>query len=136
VESRKVNSGGKAWDPHLRSSSTVRGYTLQAKDGKIGHVDDFVFDDDTWAIRYMIVDTRDLWPGKKVLISTRWIERVSWDESTVFVNLLRETIKYSPQYTEEALPTRDYETKLHEHYRRDGYWVVETEEKVLAAAQK
>lgn len=40
----KVNSGGKAWDPHLRSSSMVSGYNIQAKDGEIGHIDDFVID--------------------------------------------------------------------------------------------
>jgi len=68
------------------------------------------------AIRYLIIDTRNWWPGKKVLVSTQWIERVSWSESTVFVNLLRETIKQSPEYTEELLITRDYETRLHRHY--------------------
>jgi uncharacterized protein YwbE len=125
-ESSKVNSGGRAWDPHLRSSSTVHGYTIQAKDGEIGHIADFVVDDETWSIRYMIVDTQNWWPGKKVLVSPRWIERVSWAESKVFVNLLRETIKQSPEYTEEALITRDYENKLHKHYGRDGYWAVET----------
>jgi hypothetical protein len=123
VEASKVNSGGKPWDPHLRSASKERGYNLQAKDGDIGHVDDFIIDDETWAIRYMVADTRNWWPGKKVLISPRWIERVSWEESKVFVDLLRETIKMSPEYTEEALLTRDYEAKLHEHYKREGYWI-------------
>jgi len=136
VESSEVNSGGKAWDPHLRSASTVRGYNIQAKDGEIGHIDDFVIDDETWAIRYMVADTQNWWSGKKVLISPRWIERVSWEESKVFVNLLRETIKLSPEYTEEALLTRDYETKLHRHYDREGYWIIETEKKVFIAALK
>jgi hypothetical protein len=125
-KSGELHSGGKAWDSRLRSSSMVSGYSIRAKDGEIGHVDDFVIDDETWAIRYMIADTRNWWPGKKVLISPQWIERVSWDESKVFVNLLRETIKLSPKYTEEALLTRDYETKLHDHYGREGYWIVES----------
>ena len=135
-EESNINSGGKAWDPHLRNSSTVRGYNIHAKDGEIGHVDDFIIDDETWAIRYMIVDTRNWWPGKKVLISPRWIERVSWEESKVFVNLLRETIKLSPEYTEESLLSRDYETKLHKHYVREGYWTAEEGKRVLAASLK
>lgn len=69
--------------------------------------------------------TRNWWPGKQVLISPEWIEHVSWSESKVFVNLTREAIKQSPEYMEESLPTRDYETELHSHYNRHGYWVDE-----------
>jgi len=122
VETSKVNTDGKAWDPHLRSSSAVRGYTIHANDGEIGHVDDFIIDDETWAICYIIVDTKNLWPGKKVLISPRWVKRISWDESKVFVDLLCEIIKQSPEYSEESLLTRNYEIGLHRHYEREGYW--------------
>ncbi|HEY5505416.1 MAG TPA: PRC-barrel domain-containing protein [Sedimentisphaerales bacterium] len=115
--------GEKAWDPHLRSTDNVRGYEIQAIDGEIGHVEDYVIDDETWAIRYLIVGTRNWWPGKKVLVSPQWIERVSWSESKVFVNLSREAIKQSPEYTEASLLTRDYEIGLHGHYDRKGYWI-------------
>jgi hypothetical protein len=117
--------GEKAWDPHLRSTQEVSGYHIQAADGEIGHVEDFIFDDETWAIRYLIIDTRNLWSGKKVLVSPQWIERVTWSDSKVFVNLSCEAIKQSPEYTEESLLTRDYETRLHRHYNRQGYWVDE-----------
>ena len=122
---KEVNPGGKAWDAHLRSTRTVSTYNLQTTDGDLGHVGDFVIDDRTWAIRYLIVDRRNWWPGKKVLISPQWIDRVSWTESKVFVNLSREAIKESPEYTEESLLSRDYEIKLHQHYNRQGYWVDE-----------
>jgi uncharacterized protein YrrD len=114
---------------HLRSTADVTGRDIQAKDGEIGHVGDFVVDDETWAIRYLIVDTRNWWPGKKVLIAPRWIERISWAESKVFINLTRDAIKGAPEYTDETLITRDHEIKLHRHYERDGYWAGE-----LAAA--
>jgi sporulation protein YlmC with PRC-barrel domain len=112
----------KAWDPNLRSTHDVCGHHIQATDGEIGHVEDFIIDDETWAIRYLIVGTRNWWPGKKVLVSPRWIERVSWSDSKVFINLHRETIQKSPEYTEESLLTRDYEVGLHRHYNRKGYW--------------
>jgi hypothetical protein len=121
----KSTVGEKAWDPQLRSTHEVSGYHIQAADGEIGHVDDFIVDDDTWTVRYLVIDTRNWWPGKKVLISPQWIERVSLSDSKVFVNLTRETIKQSPEYTEESLLTRDYETRLHQHYNRRGYWVDE-----------
>lgn len=115
----------ESWDPHLRSTHDVEGHHLQATDGEIGHVDDFVIDDETWAIRYLIIDTQNWWPGKKILIAPKWIERISWSELKVFVNLTREQVKASPEYTEESLLSRDYETRLHRHYNRDGYWVGE-----------
>jgi len=117
--------GEKTWDPHLRSTQDMSGHYIQASDGEIGHVDDFIIDDETWAIRYLIIATRNWWPGKKILLSPQWIERVSWSESKVFVNLPRETIRQSPEYTDESLLTRDYETELHRHYDRRGYWVEE-----------
>jgi uncharacterized protein YrrD len=119
---RESTIGDKAWDPHLRSTHDVSGHHIQAADGEIGHVEDFIIDDETWAIRYLIIDTRNWWPGKKVLVSPQWIERVSWSEFKVFVKLTRETIRQSPEYTDESLLTRDYETGLHRHYKCKGYW--------------
>jgi uncharacterized protein YrrD len=120
---RVSNLGGKAWDPHLRSTHAVSGYHIQAVDGEVGHVDDFIIDDETWAIRYLVIDTQNWLAGKKILVSPQWIDRVSWHESKVFVKLIRETIKQSPEYTEESLPTREYEDGLHRHYDRKGYWI-------------
>lgn len=110
---------------HLHIASDVIGYDIQATDGTIGHVEDFIIDDKTLAIRYLIIDTKNWWPGKKVLISPKWIERVSWDESKVFITLLREDIKQSPEYTDEVLLTRDYENGLYQHYNQQGYWIDE-----------
>ena len=120
---RKSAKSENAWDPHLRSTYEVSGYLINAADGEIGHVEDFVIDTETWAIRYLIIGTRNWWPGKKVLVSPLWIERVSWSERKVFINLSRETIKQSPEYSVESLLTRDYEDRLHRHYNRQGYWV-------------
>jgi len=114
------------WDPHLRSTNAVTGYKIHAADGAVGHVEDFIIEDKTWAIRYLVVDTRDFWPGKKVLVSTDWIESIDWDQSAVFIDLPRETINESPEYTEKSLILRDYEVFLHQHYDRVGYWVNES----------
>jgi sporulation protein YlmC with PRC-barrel domain len=101
----------------------INGYHIQATDGEIGHVEDFIIDYETWAIRYLIVDTVNWWSGKKVLLSPQWIERVSWNESKVFINLPREIIQRSPEYIQDTVLMRDYETRLHQHYNRQGYWV-------------
>ena len=99
---KTTTQGEKAWDPNLRSTYSVSGHHVQATDGEIGHVEDFILDDELWAIRYLIVNTHNWWAGKKVLISPRWVERVSWSERKVIVNLSRETIKRSPEYAEVA----------------------------------
>lgn len=127
--SKSIPAEGKG-DPNLRSTRKVSGYHIQATDGDIGHVEDFILDYGTWAIRYLIVDTANWWSGKKVLVSPRWIERVSWDESKVFINLPREIIQQSPEYRQEILLMRDYEAQLHQHYNRRGYWVDDSKDLV------
>jgi hypothetical protein len=76
----------------------VTGYHIQATDGDIGHVGDFLMDDHSWAIRYMIVDTAGWWPGEKVLVAPAWIDRVDWDHSKVYVTVSRAEIKNSLPY--------------------------------------
>ncbi len=112
-------------DSHLRSINEVATYYIHATDGEIGHVEDFIIDDETWTIRYLVVSTKNWWPGKKVLISPTWIQRVSWNDSEVFVSLTREAIQAAPEYTEDALLERDYELSLYKHYDRMGYWLGE-----------
>jgi len=82
----------------LRSSKEVIGYEIMATDGPIGSVEDFVFDDESWAIRYMVVDTGKWLPGKHVLLSPEWIDSVSWSEHEVYVKVARQAIETSPEY--------------------------------------
>ncbi len=119
VRERAERSG----DVHLRSSTEVTGYDIQATDGSIGHVKDFIFDDASWALRYLVVDTRNWWPGgKKVLVGTKWIDHIDWAEHKVFAKLTREQVKDSPAYEDLMVIHRDYETRLHQVHGRQGYW--------------
>ncbi len=109
-------------DPHLRSTKEVIGYNIQALDDEIGHVEEFIADDLDWFIRYMVVDTRNWLPGRKVLVSPGWIERVSWADSNVYVDLPRGLIKDSPEYDPSAPVNRQYEERLYDYYGRPKYW--------------
>jgi sporulation protein YlmC with PRC-barrel domain len=109
-------------DQHLRRSSDVIGYYVEASDGDIGHVEDFLVDERSWSIRYMIVDTRNWWPGKKVLVSPEWVDAVDWNESKVHVSMTRAHIRESPEYDPSKPVEREYETRLFGHYRRPDYW--------------
>ena len=83
-------------DPHLRSTRQVTGYHIHATNGEIGHVTDFMVDDENWTLRNLVVDTGNWLPGKKVLIPPAWIKRVNWADTSVYVDRLRESIKSSP----------------------------------------
>jgi len=114
--------GTESKDSHLRSTSGVSGYDIQAIDGEIGHVISFVLDDETWAIRYIEVGTRNWWPGKKVLLAPAWIQRISWISSKFYVSISREAIQGAPAYVEGTPVTREYEALLYQHYERIPYW--------------
>ena len=105
-------------DPHLRSLKDTVGYYIEALDGDIGHVDDMLADDKTWAIRYIVVDTGNWLPGKKVIIAPEWIRGMNWAESKVFVDLRRKEIEGAPEYDPAATVESEYEERLYGHYNR------------------
>lgn len=108
-------------DPHLRSTEHVMSYLIQAQDGQLGHVDDFLVDDAHWTLRYMVVDTKTWWPGKKVLVAPAWVSGVEWESFQVHVDLPRKIIKHAPEF-DPYTPVRDaYETELSTYYQRQGY---------------
>ncbi len=112
-------SEGKA---QLRSFREVNGYTIDTESGDLGEVDDFLVDDENWIIRYMIVDTKKVLEGKKVLISPEWIKWISWYQKKVSVNMQKETIKSCPDFDLSTPVSRKYEDLIYEHYGCNKYW--------------
>jgi hypothetical protein len=85
-------------------------------------VEDFIVEDDAWAIRFMVVNTRDLLPGKSVLIAPAWVDRVSWLEQDVYVDLAQEAVRNSPEFDPSAPVNRACELRLYDYYGRPKYW--------------
>ena len=83
-------------DPHLRSCNVVMGYHVEATDGEIGHIEDMLVDEETWAIRVLIVNTSNWWLGHKVLIETQSIQGISWSAKLVSLDLTRQEVKNAP----------------------------------------
>lgn len=96
---------GEAGDSHLRSTNDVIGHEAMASDGAIGSVRSFVFDDVSWAIRDVVVDTGNWLPGKRVLLSPERIQRISWPDRRVFVGMTRQEVRASPEYVHQLVPT-------------------------------
>lgn len=87
-------------DPHLRSIDEVRGYLVHALDGDIGHLEDFLVDDESWKIDYAVVNTKNWGFGTHVLVSPADIKAVNWAEKFIRVELTRYKIKSSPSWKE------------------------------------
>ena len=115
--------GQDGGDQHLRSVREVTGYKIQAKDGEIGRVEDFIVDDDNWILRYLVVNTRNWMPGgRKVVLSPGWAQRVEWESERVVLDLKRETIERAPEYNPGDPVNREVETRLYDYYGRPVYW--------------
>ena len=116
----------------LRNLSELRRYVIEARDGEIGRCHDFLFDDRHWTIRYLVVDTRNWLPGRKVLIASDWLEDVSWPDQKVYVDLKRSQVKDSPEYNPSAPVDRSYERIVYNYYGIPPYWRKKIEEEVVS----
>ena len=87
-------------DAHLRSTGRITGYHIHTSDGEIGHVTDFVIDDNTWEILYFVIDTHNWIGGKKVLISVKHIKEVKWENFQVIVDITSDDVRRSRLFIE------------------------------------
>jgi uncharacterized protein YrrD len=105
-----------AGDPHLRSANQMIGCHIEATDGEIGHVEDFLIDENGWRMRYLVIDTGNWLPGRKVIVAPNWIGGVRWEDRAVTLGLTRQSIESSPPYKATASWNRDYVERLHDYY--------------------
>ena len=121
LEAERRNANLDEGDPHLRSVTAVLGYHIQATDGPIGHVENFLVDDATWGIRYLIIDTNNWWSGQHVLMSPHAVRDISWSDHDVTLDATRDKIRTSPVWDPAAMIDQDYAEKLHGYYGWPGY---------------
>jgi hypothetical protein len=122
-------------DTHLRSASELSGYVIHALDGDLGHVTDVLFDDLSWATRYLVVDTGNWWFGKHVLVAPEWVTDISWPERSVAVNVTRERLKSAPLYDRAEHVDRQWEAAYYRHLQQPGYWRTEEDAGAIKDAQ-
>ena len=125
MKTRQTEATKTPDDCHLRSCKVVTGNHVHAKDGDIGHVQDMLVDDHSWAIRYLVVDTSNWWGGHHVLVAPQWIEAVKWPDAKVSLDLTRQAVKDAPPYDSDAQLDRQQEQAIYEHYGHPGYWTTQ-----------
>jgi hypothetical protein len=112
-------------DPRLRSCQAVIGYRIVANDGEIGHVQSLIADDETWAIRYIVVNTSNWWLGHQVLVAPEWVTGLSWADQSLALALDREGIRSAPAFDSTKALNRELEERLYQHHGREGYWTAD-----------
>lgn len=99
----RVAATRESGDQHLRSSRDAIGYHIEASDGSIGHIDDFLFDEQG-RIGYVVVDTRNWLPSQRVLVAPSSIALIDWSGRRARFHGTREELKKSPEYDPSAPP--------------------------------
>ena len=107
-------------DDHLQSIVEVMGYHIRAIDGEIGHVENFLFDDEDWSLHYFIVDTSNWWFGKHVLISPHAVKAIEWSDRQVQLDVSRQQVEASPPWDPLVAFDEIYAKRLHGHYGWPG----------------
>lgn len=115
---RQARANRNPGDPHLRSAREVKGYRIEARDGSIGHVSDLIFDEETWAIAFLVVEAGSWFHTRLVLLKPEWIEAISWEDRHVTVGVNRAVIGESPEFLPAFPLSAEYTEELLKHYRR------------------
>lgn len=115
-------AGNVPREQHIRSTGEAAGCRFEAADGGAsGRVEDFVVDDRSWAVIYLVVNTRKGWPStKKVLLARQWIAEQDWSARRLRTDLPRRIIFDAPAYDPSEPVTPDYEVALFQHYGREA----------------
>jgi hypothetical protein len=106
----------------LRSVKTIEGFHLEATDAEIGHVSDVLFEDDSWAVRYVEVETGGWIPGRRVLLAPQSLGPLEWDRKRLDVRLTKAQVEAAPNSLTDLPVSRQEEMALHEHYGWELYW--------------
>ncbi|TVQ40633.1 MAG: PRC-barrel domain containing protein [Spirochaetaceae bacterium] len=123
-------TGCEPEDEHLRSVREVIGYRLHAVDGDIAQVNDFLFEDQTWALRFLQAPLTGRGGGRALVIPPKLVDHVVWSRTQVAVNASREQLLSAPALEKgETTVDRDFETRLFTHYTTHPYWVSEEAER-------
>ncbi len=116
-------------DPHtvhaLRSGKGLIGTRVVGSDGDIGLIKDLLIDEQSWAIRYLVVKTSGWSQFHQVLIAPKWIKTISWTDTVISIDMSRHDVKGAPHFDSSVTIDRQFEAGLHEHYGQPGYWIVE-----------
>lgn len=108
--------------PELWSAKELIGYDVEARDGDVGYVEDIIFDDQAWTIRYLVVDIGSWLSGRRILAAPEWTREIDWGSRDLRLSLTKSEIEHGPEFDPSAPVNREYEDRLYDYYGRPKYW--------------
>jgi len=122
VDSR--TAAEEAGDPHLRSAREVTGYTIVARDGEVGGLDDLLLavEPPDWRVRWLVVDTGAYLASHPVVIAPDWVRDVDWAEARAFVTVAKDKVAGAPAYDPQKLFSREQEQQTYAWHGLRPYW--------------
>ena len=108
----------------LQSVKKLKGYSIQATDGEIGRIDELFFEEDTWIVRYLVVDVGNWLSSQRVLLIPDAVQHINAEAGTISVSLTKDQVENSPDVDTAQPISREKELKLHEHYSWEPYWTL------------
>ena len=106
---------------HLHSVAEFKGYIVHAVDGDIGHVENCLADDANWDIRYLVIATRNWWPGKVAQLSPYAVKDIDWFGEHINMNVTRDQVRSAPAWDPLTMADKVSEDELHRHFGWPGY---------------
>ena len=108
--------------PRLWGTQSLLEYGVAAEDGDVGYVQDIIFDDESWKIRYLVVDLGSRVSGRRILMSPEWIREMDWESRVVRSGLITAQLESGPAFDPRVPINRDDEERLYDYYGRPKYW--------------
>ena len=106
----------------MLTNKHLKDFTIRATDGELGTVADLYFDDENWAIRYLVVDTGKWLSGRRVLISPMSVVHTDWKAKRLDVALTTSQVEHSPDIDTHKPVSRQHEAEYLGYYGYPYYW--------------
>jgi len=106
----------------LSTVTSLNGFAIEATDGPLGTVSDFLFDDQTWKVRWLVVDTGTWLPGRKVLLHVSALGKADPLNQLLPVSLTKQQVENSPDILEHQPVSQQMQGRLYDYYGWDPYW--------------
>lgn len=108
---------------HIPLLKSLLKYDINTSDSSVRSCHDFLFEDGSWVIRYLAMDTRKWLPGRQVLISPISIRKIDPLKKNIRLDLTKKQIKGAPSLESDPPVSRQYKFDYNRYYSWSGYWI-------------
>jgi len=108
--------GVEAGRSRLLSAEELKGYRVEARDGDVGRLEDYLVAEEAWDIRYLCVATRRWLPGRKLAAPSAWIRLVNWRHRRIVLRRFRDELRQAPGFAGSGGLSAEYSESLEAYF--------------------